>query len=423
MRKRIFYGWWIVAAGMAIMATEIGIINNCFGLFVVPACEELGLSRQAMGTTQTMLSLGCMLVALFSGVIFTRVNLRRLMCVSAVVMCLCYALFSAARTLWQFYLIALVVAIAQAMINVVPFSIILGNWFCEKRGLAIGLTFMGSGVGGMVFNVIGGQLVVSVGWRATVLVFTAILCAVILPLMFFVIRTHPADKGLEPLGADSAERAQQSEGPGAGMTLREALRTGRFYILVLDIAVAGLAVNAIATTSTPFYTDVFHSETIGANLASGFMASLAIGKFALGGLYDRLGALRATLLARVLLVVALFSLAQGTSVAFIVAFLACCGLSCASSSVSIPILARAAFGVRDVAAITGIFSAAQSFGGLFAPAGCGMVCDMTGSYAPSYLILCAAVVVMIPPMVFALRKKRADGASGDFTIEKNLRPK
>lgn len=403
MRKSgIFYGWIVVVAGMLVMAAAVGIINNCFGLYVVPACEELGFSRKAMGMTQTMLSLGTMLVALCSGIIFTGKNLRRLMCISAVIMCAAYALFSVSNQLWMFYLVALVVSIAQGMINVVPFSIILGNWFYEKRGLAIGITFMGSGLGGMIFNVLGGYLVTHLGWRTTVLVFTGILSAIVLPLILGVIRIRPEDMGLRALGTGTeSSNAQEAS---QGLTMKQALRTLRFYIILLDIIVAGLAVNAVATTSTPYYTDVFGSETIAAGLASGFMACLAVGKFALGALYDRLGSLRATLLARVLLIITLFSLARGANVFFIIVYLISCGLACASSSVSIPILARSAFGARDVAAITGVFSAAQSFGGLFAPSGCGWVCDITGSYAPSYVILSVSVICMVGPMVLALRR-------------------
>lgn len=401
-KKIIFYGWIVAAACMLVMATAIGIVNNCFGLFIVPACEELGFSRQAMGTTQTMLSLGYMLVALFSGVIFKENRLRRLMWGGSIVMCVSYALFAVAKSLSAFYAIALVCSMAQAMINLVPFSLIMNNWFNEKRGLAIGFVCAGSGLGGMLFNILGGQLVKSLGWRPTVLVFTGIMCLVILPMVFFVIKLRPQEMGLEPLGKLATA---SGVAPQQGMSLREAMRTKEFYILILDIVIAGVGVNAIAATATPFYTDEFHNGVIAANLASAFMAVLAIGKFSLGGLYDKFGALKATMMARILLIVSLFALAQGKNPVFIGLYLLCCGLACASSSTAIPILARTAFGAKNAAAIIGVFSAAQSLGAMVSPAGCGFVCDRLGSYAPSYLILAAGVVVMLLPTALVLRKK------------------
>lgn len=400
VKRKVFYGWIVAAACMLVMSMSIGIVNNCFGLFIVPACTEMGFTRQAMGTTQTMLSLGYMIVALFSGVIFKEKYLRKLMCIGAVVMCASYAFFAVAKSLAAFYAIALVCSMAQATINLVPFSLIMTNWFNEKRGMAIGLVCAGSGLGGMLFNILGGQLVKMMGWRSTILMFTGIMCLVILPLVFWVIKVRPEDMGLQPFGK---AQTQGNDTPEGGMTLREAMRTRAFYLLILDIVIAGMGVNAIATTSTPFYTDEFGNGVIAANLASAFMAVLAIGKFTLGGLYDRFGVMKATFMARMLLIISLLALSMGKNPVFIGIYLLCCGLACASSSTAVPILARNTFGSKNAAAIIGVFSASQSLGAMISPAGCGLVCDKLGSYAPSYIILAVSVAVMILPTMFTLR--------------------
>ena len=98
-----------------------------------------------------------------------------------------YALFAAAKSLTVFYVVALVCSMAQALINLVPFSLIMNNWFNEKRGMAIGFVCAGSGLGGMLFNLIGGRLVESIGWRSTVLVFTGIMCLVYKVIIKFII--------------------------------------------------------------------------------------------------------------------------------------------------------------------------------------------------------------------------------------------
>ena len=404
-KQKPFYGWIVATACMLVMATAIGIVNNCFGLFIVPACEEMGFTRQAMGTTQTMLSLGYMLIALFSGAIFKENRLRKLMIFGSIVMCASYMLFAVARSLAVFYVVALVCSMAQALINLVPFSLIMNTWFNEKRGMAIGFVCAGSGLGGMLFNLLGGRLVQSIGWRPTVLVFTGIMCLVILPMVFFVIKIRPEEMGLEPLGKPVAASGTVS---GDGMTLKEAMRTKAFYLLILDIVIAGMGVNAIATTSTPFYTDEFQNGVIAANLGAAFMAVLAVGKFSLGGMYDKLGTLRATLISRLLLIFALLALAGGKNPVFIGIYLLCTGFACATSSTAIPILARNTFGSKSAAAIIGVFSASQSLGAMVAPSGCGFVCDKLGSYAPSYQILAAAVVLMIPSTMMILKSRKSN---------------
>lgn len=402
-KKKVFYGWIVATACMLVMATAVGIVNNCFGLYIVPACEEMGYTRQAMGMTQTMFALGYMIVALFSGVIFKGNRLKKLMIIGSIVMCASYAIFAVAKSLVVFYVVGLICCMAKATVDLVPLSLIISNWFNEKRGMAIGFVCAGSGLGGMLFNILGGQLVESIGWRPTVLVFTGIMCLVILPMVFFVIKVRPEDMGMEPLGKPVEAAGSVS---GEGMTLREAMHTKEFYLLVLDIVIAGMGVNAIATTATPFYTDEFQNGVIAANLGAAFMAVLAIGKFSLGGLYDRFGAMKATLLARVLLIVSLLALSGGKNPVFIGIYLLCTGLACASSSTAIPILARNTFGAKNAAAIIGVFSASQSLGAMVAPSGCGLVCDKLGSYAPSYLILAVGVVIMLLPTMMILKPKK-----------------
>ena len=50
MKKgRIFYGWYIVAAGFLVMFCSIGIVNNCSGLYIKPVCDDMGFSRGGHG--------------------------------------------------------------------------------------------------------------------------------------------------------------------------------------------------------------------------------------------------------------------------------------------------------------------------------------------------------------------------------------
>lgn len=392
MKRKPYYGWLIVAAGMGMMATSVGIVNNCFGLLVVPICEEFGFSRQAMAGNQTMLSLGVLITALLGGKLFNRRNLVRYMRAGSVVMCGLYFLFAAVRTLPLFYAVALTLGIAQGMINFMPFTVLISSWFDEKRGLAMGLTYMGSGLGGMLFNLIGGRMLETAGWRPTVMLFGIILSAVVLPLVFLVIRMNP----------DAVETAESRSRSSSVRGDRAYLRSAAFYIIGLDVIISGMAVNGIASTSTPYYTDLFASGAIAAKLASCFMASIAFGKFFLGVLYDRLGTIRSTLITRMLLILSLICLMLGRKPVFVTVFLLCTGLAAASSSVSVPFFSRLVSSADTEIAVTGIYSALSSLGALFAPVFCGGFCDRTGSYAYAYLLMAIMVGVLLLPMMLTL---------------------
>lgn len=171
--------------------------------------------------------------------------------------------------------------------------------------------------------------------------------------------------------------------------------------------VSGLAVNSIAATSTPYYTDIFSSGVMGANLASIFMASLAAGKLILGALYDRFSAFKATILARIMLVFSLSFLALGKETIYIVLHLLSAGVAAASISVSTPFIARAVVPGASVVSVMGIYAALQSFGALVAPIFCGRIRDYTGSYAYAYWFLCACVALILPATLKALKTRRA----------------
>ncbi len=405
-KRKLFYGWIVVFAGMAVIGTTIGIVHNCFGLFIVPISTELGFSREAMGYAQMIFSAAMILVALMAGPIFQKLNMRRLMILSGVTLAASYALFSTAQSLFSFYLISVAVAFSVALVSNMPFSIIVRNWFSARLGLALGATYMGSGLGGMLFNLLGGFLIERAGWRATFLWFSAIMALVLLPILLFVIKIKPEDMGLRPLG--ESETAGDSPSPRQGLTLGEARQTPRFYILVLTLVMTGLAVNSVAVTITPHYTGVLNSAGTAASISSLFMACLAFGKFFMGWMFDRLGARGASLIAALLLAATLLSMAAGASIQFIALFLATGGIACAYGTVPMGLLAERAFGARDYGAITGIFSAASSLGAMLAPPLCGKVFDVTASYAPAYramALLMAAVTVPMMLGIPALQRK------------------
>ena len=100
MKKgRIFYGWYIVAAGFLVMFCSIGIVNNCSGLYIKPVCDDMGFSRGAMGVNMTILSACQMIVALFGGKIFVRFDVRSIMRISSIALAVSYFSYSFVQSL------------------------------------------------------------------------------------------------------------------------------------------------------------------------------------------------------------------------------------------------------------------------------------------------------------------------------------
>lgn len=111
-----------------------------------------------------------------------------------------YTGYSLCTSLPMFYVLSAVVGFSIGGMTMIPLSLIVSNWFHEKRGLAIGIAFMGSGVGGMVLQPITASIVQAMGWRTAYQCLGVLMFCTIVPCSFFVLKRSPADVGLKPLG-------------------------------------------------------------------------------------------------------------------------------------------------------------------------------------------------------------------------------
>ena len=380
----------MVAAGLIACAAAVGLVGNCYSLFLVPVCEELGFTRSQMSANQTILGFGMMLVSMLWGPVFSKLRLKRLMSLAAIVTCIAYFLCGFARNLTQFYALSVILALSTGLLSWSPLTVLIGNWFNEKRGLAIGITFMGSGVGGMVFNAIGGVLISNAGWRGTFMIYAAVMALTMLPVVLFVIKEKPEDVGLRPYG-DHSDAAVPFEKPGVSFS--EALRSRMTWLLVGCFLVLGFCMNSMNLTTAPNMRALGHSAMFSANVASAYMASLAVSKIALGAMCDRIGTWRGCAVSIVAIIVSTITAVFARNIGVIAVFIVANGLGTAFGSVAYPLIARDLYGERDQASISGIFNSVASFGGAFGPTVCGMVYDLTGAYSPAFVVMTALCVI------------------------------
>ena len=77
--KRLYFGWWVLAAVFVGEMFAIGSTSYAFGLFVVPAGEAYGASRGTLNTGLILFLLGMGLSAPFVGRLLDRFLLRGLL--------------------------------------------------------------------------------------------------------------------------------------------------------------------------------------------------------------------------------------------------------------------------------------------------------------------------------------------------------
>ena len=407
-KGKIFYGWYIVAAECVMAAMIMGIIYNCQGLFVVPVCEEMNFPRQAMSMQMTILSMCGMALSMLAGKIFTRRLTMPLVRVCSIATPVLFGCYSLVTQEWMLYPIAVAIGLCYGIVASLSVPVIISNWFDEKRGLALGIAFMGSGIGGMLFNGVTGALLSAVGWRTTYIILAVMMVVVSAPCAFFVLRFCPEDMGLRPYGYK--EEAVPAEGIAPaqdGLLLKDALRKPRFLCVCLMMLVMGFCSAQLSQTTSPRMLDTGYGNGLAAAVISVSMAVLAISKVVEGRMFDsRLGARGTSVFAALMALVHVLGLLFSKNQMMIPLIVSGFGFGCAFGSVG-PSNVAITFGRRDYPAILGVMNALTSLGAMLGPMFAAAVFDTTGRYDPAYYVVivgCVLHAVLAAVAVRSLKK-------------------
>ncbi len=408
----IFYGWAIVIYALVIMAVCFGICHNCFTLYIIPVTETFGWPRKAFSFGLTLMYIMQMAGSVLTGRIYRKVPVLRIMKIAVLVQPAAYFLLSFARNLPLFYLLFIIVGACCPFLCFQAFTVIIANWFEEKRGLATGIAFMGSGLGGMIFNALGGVLLQHLGFAAVFRIYAVIIAAVAVPIVFLLVKEKPADLSLLPCGERPGTDGKFFHETIYGASWGEALRSKNLYILLFSALAIGFSTSVLSSSIVTNVTDSGYAATYAAMVNAMYLGAVSVGKIILGGMFDRLGMKKA-------LVIALFMQILGLSGMYFAGFrlmhivlVLGAAIGCASGTVAYPLMTQAVFGNRDYTALAGLMMALGNLGGCIAPFFGNAVFDTTGNYRTAYIAAAAVTVLTVVSalIVKTIKKPEAEDA-------------
>lgn len=401
--KRLFYGWYIVAASFLLMATAMGISLNCNTLFITPISAELQFNRSQMAMNATLISICSMLVSLFSLKLFKRFGLMNLMKLSAIMISLGFLGYSFADHIGVFYLLSILIGISYALLTNITLSIILSNWFEYKRGLAIGIAFMGSALGGMLFTALTGYWLENWGWRFTYRGLAIILAGVIIPVVFFIIREKPEDLGLQQLRIEH-DWDDQAQPIKKELELKDAFSSPKFWIVTGCILLTSYALSTLLYTIAPHLVGNGYSLQFSANVLSVSMGLLAAGKLVMGKAFDKLGTRKATLISSCFIFLGLVGMILVDAKAAVLLIILGVGLGAPFGTIGYQLLIHSVFDTFKFSAIYGFIIAFSNLGGTLSPIINGAVFDATGNYNTGIAI--SALMVIFSGIVFQISLRK-----------------
>ncbi|HLF70626.1 MAG TPA: MFS transporter [Dehalococcoidia bacterium] len=413
-RRRVYYGWWVLAVGTIGMALGSGLSMSSFGLYVAPLEQEFGWTRAEVSLGYSVSVLAGGLSAPLIGHWVDSRGARSAIVVGGLMVAVSFVLLAVTQSLWQFYVFYGVHALFRQMMFFLPFQALTSRWFERKRGLALSILGSGFSLGGFVVLPMIAVAIGELGWRGAYLFSGVVIFAFFLPAGL-IIRNQPSDVGQQVDGDKGtpveARAAQVVRDEAPGMTLREAARTPFFWICAFGFMLLFFGMMGWMAHQIPFYESKGISRataTLIVSLSAGvsMFARLAMGHVA--GRFERFEGIVIVLMA--LLMAAMATLLVSTSALAIGVFLLFWVIGASAGPMVESLVLIKAFGIRHFATILGAMLVIETAGQILSPALAGEIYDRTGSYDGALILFMAAFGAGLLLFLVAARVKTVPSA-------------
>ena len=403
---KIFYGWYIVGVGILVNIAGTFAFSSTLSIFLKPITTELGVSRGAFSLIRTFeIGVAALIVPLLGSWI-DRHGGRWPLVIGVLMEGAGLLLSSLVQNFWQFVLVRCSLVIAgEALLGSLIINVTIAQWFVRKRGRAMGIANLGTGIAKLTIPLCAATLFVLIGWRGTWAVFgVAAPLLVVAPALIFI-RRRPEDLGLLPDGempAKEADKLPTATGTPSTVGARsspsektwsrsEALQLPTFWLLVVTFGIASVGIAGLNLHIFSFVTDIGYTPLV----AASFMSTIALtqlGSALLWGmLADRFDIRKVSCVQFLIQGVGLVIVISSAQLYLVYAGFFLYGTGLAGSFVLRELIWANFFGRASLGTVRGT---SMFFSNLFAASGApffGFLHDATGSYNLSFTIFAGAL--------------------------------
>ena len=373
-----------------------------FAVLYLPLVADLGASRSEVATVQSAVLLLGGLAAPLVGWAFDRLGPRALFQGGAVLAALAFVAASRVDSVPALVVTyGLLGGLGLACLGSQTNMIVAALWYPAARGRAIAVVDLGTGVGAFCFIPLAQAILAAAGWRATLLVWAALLVLVVVPLNALQ-RLPP---GVRPEAASAAPTA---------WTVRAAVRGSPFWWLAAVRFFGACAFPLLNTHMVAYAIGQGVAPTAAATaLGAVSLVSLA-GRLSTGWLSDRIGRAPTLTLAYASAATGigcLAGLAVFDSPVWLALFVVFYGMAQGSSGIVASARAVDVFAGTSFGRIYGLLGLAVGPGEALGAWLGGRIFDASGSYLPAF----GVSLVALAAGVAAVWRVRAPGASSGTT--------
>ncbi len=400
MKKKLFYGWWIVAATNIICMFGYGTWLYSFGVFFKPMSEEFGWTRAMTAGAYALRSVEGGVASPIVGWAVDKYGARLLVVIGAIVSGAAFTLMPLIKSLLGFYLIyGIMLSAGMSAMLYLPAWTVIAKWFRRRLSLAMAILSVGAGLGGIICAPLAAHMINRFGWRSAFVVMGIFIWVVVIPLAF-VIKERPEALGLAPDGdppapplpragaepnADSI--AGSAHGGDGDYTLKEALRSSAFWFLALAFFFQGMAHSTVTVHTVPALTDAgIPAERAAISIGLLTLVSI-IGRLAFGYLGDFFSKRYLFMISYSLMGSGLLVLMTAKTMGMVWLFLFLFGVGFGGNIPLMPAIRAEYFGRKALGKIQGFMDPVMMAAGATGPIWTGYIFDSTGSYRLAFMTI------------------------------------
>lgn len=381
MGHRPYRDWWVV---FACLGCQIGMGTGgyIFPVFLKPVVDDLGWSRTDYALANPIMSTTVALVGPLVGWVSDRRGPRAVLVTGSILMSAALVLAGRMQTTTEFYGIALLIGLGVACLGDLPTGAAITSRFRSGRGLALGMVYIGSNIGGGLVPLIATGLAAGASWRAGFTGIGSALWIALLPLALSVGRAVPRSD-------------READVPATAITWSTLLRERDFWLLFWALFAFYFYRLGLNTHLVAFLGDLGYSSLEAAGSFSLTVALGIAGKLLTGAVADRIGP-RAAVIGNFILIAAASVLLLIPAVrGAIPTFLVLHGFATAAEDVVMPLIIVQRFGIENLGRVYGALLLALVPGGALGPVLAGKVFDATGGYSEVFASFVVANVLAV----------------------------
>ena len=280
-RLRSYYPWIILGQTLINQAFTVGIAIYSFALFVVPWLERFDISRSEVMLATVLLQITGGFISPIFGRLLDSYSIRLLVSSGGLAMGAGLLLLAASNAFWQINLVfATLLPLGMVLAGTLSSQTLIARWFHKNHSMAIGVSSMGTSIGGFLFPPVTAALIAAFGWQQTLTMLGLATLVFLLPLNLLVLQVSPP--------APPAARGRSVTGSAGGLiSNQEILSRASFWLPVLGLIPINAAFGGVQFNLGAYVADLGFDQQTAAQLISITALSMIFGKLMFGWAGDR----------------------------------------------------------------------------------------------------------------------------------------